>query len=368
MSMAENERRLHMQVLICGNYGYATNSINGQTIKTRVLRDALVGALGDAMVSVLDTASVLRNPFSFYSAAKRRFAQCTHVIILPGPRGVRVLLPLFLRWREKHHNDVRYVVIGGFLPDFLAKRRRLRELCTQLDGIYVETKSMADDIRALGLRNVHVLPNFRSFDRNMLRSYAPASRPLKLVFCARVFKEKGIEEAIAAVDCLNADLATPVVSIDIYGPVSESYKTHFNHLVEASPNSRYRGVLQTADLYSVLQQYDLVLFPTYYYGEGFPGTIVDAFIAGVPVLASDWGYNCELIEQGRTGAICSARSTEDLARTLRRYVEAPQLLAEMRQHCIDRAQRYHVDHALKGLLLDIAGGSRTALEGFLEPA
>jgi glycosyltransferase involved in cell wall biosynthesis len=263
-----------------------------------------------------------------------------------------------LRWRRKDSKDIRYIVVGGWLPDVLSNSRWLRDQCIQLDGIYVETQSMADRMTALGVGNVQLLPNFRWFDRNMPRNYAAARRPLRLVFCARVIKEKGIEEAIASVDRLNANDSTPVVSLDVYGPVPESYRKRLEQLVAASASTIYKGVLPMSEVYTTLQQYDLMLFPTYYSGEGFPGTIIDAFIAGLPVLASDWKYNPEIIEQGRTGAICRARSAEDLTRTLRHYIGAPQLLAEMRQHCIERAHEFHVEHALKGLMLDLDADSR----------
>ena len=352
-NQSEDPERNDLRVLICGNYGHGRDAIDGQTIKTRTLRDALVAALGDNVVSVLDTSSVFRNPFAFYWAAKKSLARCTHVIILPGPRGVHVLLPLFLRWSKKYDKDLRYVVIGGFLPDFLVDSRRLLNLCKQLDGIYVETQSMHERMSAVGLRNVHVLPNFRSFDREMPRSHTPAGRPLKLVFCARVCKEKGIEEAIVAVDRLNADQDKPVVLLDVYGPVQASYKKRFASLLTGSASTTYKGVLQPEELYLFLQRYHLVLFPTYFYGEGFAGTIIDAFIAGVPVLASDWAYNREFVDHGRTGAICNTGSSDDLTEKLRHYVAAPWLLTEMRPHCIEQGQRYHVDQALKGLLLDI---------------
>jgi glycosyltransferase involved in cell wall biosynthesis len=347
-----------MQVLICGNYGRDFQTIDGQTIKTRTLKDAVAAVLGESTVSTLDTSTVFRNPLSFYRSARKRFAKSTHVIFLLGRRALPVLLALFLRWKKKGGQDIRYVVIGGWLPDLLAKSRRLREQCLRIDGIYVETQSMADRLKADGFGNVHVLPNFRWFDRNMARSYAPAEAPLRLVFCARVVKEKGIEDAIASVNSLNANLGQPLVSLDVYGPVSESYRQRFEQLVAASVGTTYKGLLEMTELYRVLQQYDLLLFPTYYPGEGFPGTIVDAFIAGVPVLASDWKYNREIIDPGRTGAICRARSSEDMIERLRQYIGAPQLLAEMRKHCIDRAHEYHVDHALKELLLDVAESGR----------
>jgi glycosyltransferase involved in cell wall biosynthesis len=357
---AAGEPDPRVRVLICGNYGRGAHAINGQTIKTRVLRDALVGALGDRGVSVLDTSSVFRKPLSFYAAARKGFFECTHIILLPGPLAVHVLLPLFLRWRKKHARDIRYVVIGGWLPGLLAKNRRLRAACMQLDGIYVETHAMADSMRALGFLNVHMLPNFRLFDPNMPRSYAPTCPPLRLVFCARVFKEKGIEEAIAAVERLNADRPAPVVSLDVYGPVTKTYEKRFHELVGSSSGTTYKGILEPVTMYSVLQRYDLMLFPTYYPDEGFPGTILDAFISGVPVLASDWKYNREFIDQGRTGILCTPRSCDDLVTILEGYVDTPQLLSAMRQHCIEQAEEYHVDHALKDLLLHVANSSRVA--------
>jgi hypothetical protein len=341
-------------VVVCGNYGRRSDQIDGQAIKTRTIRDALAAALGNGVVTALDTSSILRRPFSFYAEAKERFTQSRHALMLPGRRGLRVLLPLFLRWKRQQGTDIRYVVIGGWLPSLLAENRRVREACRQLDGIYVEMPQMATSMEALGFTNVHLLPNFRSFDRDMPRSYRPATSPVKLVFCARVIKEKGIEDAISAVDQLARDPATLGPTLDVYGPVPDSYKRRFHHLVHTSPNTTYKGVLPTEQVYAVLQQYDLMLFPTYYSGEGFPGTIIDAFVAGVPVLASNWKYNSELIDTGRTGAICSPRSVSALVETLRKYTVNPVLLSDMRQHCISRAQEYHSDRALNELLLHLA--------------
>ena len=46
-----------------------------------------------------------------------------------------------------------------------------------------------------------------------------------------------------------------------------------------------------------------MIFPTYYVGEGFPGTIIDAFSSGIPDIATDWRYNSEIVQNGKTGYI-----------------------------------------------------------------
>ena len=47
----------------------------------------------------------------------------------------------------------------------------------------------------------------------------------------------------------------------------------------------------------VLKCYFALLFPTDYEGEGCAGTLRDAYSAGVPVIASDWKYNAELVNE-----------------------------------------------------------------------
>mgnify|MGYP002239410386 CR=1 FL=1 len=61
--------------------------------------------------------------------------------------------------------------------------------------------------------------------------------------------------------------------------------------------------------YRTLCRYDIMLFPTYWYGEGFPGIVMDAYIAGLPLIASDWNINTEVITE-KTGIIIPPKDEE----------------------------------------------------------
>ncbi|MFR3494185.1 MAG: glycosyltransferase [Blautia sp.] len=66
-------------------------------------------------------------------------------------------------------------------------------------------------------------------------------------------------------------------------------KNGLNSCKASSPQYiRYKGMVPFNQSTEVLKNYDALLFPTYYEGEGFAGTIIDAFAAGLPVIASDW--------------------------------------------------------------------------------
>lgn len=124
----------------------------------------------------------------------------------------------------------------------------------------------------------------------------------KLVFISRVEKEKGVIELAEVVKSLGRPY-----SLDIYGPVSG---VDIETLV--SPNVKYKGVLNPDHITEVLSQYDILCLPTYWKGEGYPGIIIEAFSAGIPVLSSEIGGIPELIQSGKNGFLIKKVDVEKI--------------------------------------------------------
>ena len=142
-----------------------------------------------------------------------------------------------------------------------------------------------------------------------------------------------------------------VVELDIWGPLSEHDAAWFEPLLqEAGSEVRYRGFLQPAEIYSVLPDYDALAFPTYYSGEGFPGVVVDAFVAGIPVIASDWQDNEEFVRDGHTGLIFKSQEVADLTEKIRFAIANPEWISVMKRNAAERAVAYHVDTIIPPLL------------------
>ena len=66
---------------------------------------------------------------------------------------------------------------------------------------------------------------------------------------------------------------------------------------------KYVKSLAPSEIYSTLEKYDVMLLPTHYYTEGFPGSVLDAYISGIPVIVTKWQYATEFVEQGKSGII-----------------------------------------------------------------
>lgn len=108
------------------------------------------------------------------------------------------------------------------------------------------------------------------------------------------------------------------------------------------PNVNYKGFidLRKSENYNLLAQYDVMLFPTYWPGEGFPGILIDAFIAGLPVIASDWHLNKDIISNGKTGFLVKANDEEDLYKMMGKCIQNPAIARSMSENCQREAKKY----------------------------
>ncbi|MGY6629518.1 MAG: glycosyltransferase family 4 protein [Wenzhouxiangella sp.] len=341
---------------LIGNLGGTVDVFNGQTLRTRLVRDEFAKRLGMAHTNFADSALIGRAPARVLGAIIRCFRRSDVVCIMPGERGLRVLLPLFLLLRRVFRRPVHYLVVGGWLPAFLRQRPRLCAMAASLDGLHVQSQRMQRELAELGIEQVHYLPNFREFPPSVPNaeptSSEPGTRPLKLVFLSRVIPEKGVALCVDAVAAINAghDLA-PRVTLDIYGPVAKAHQDWLEKLLaDAGSVVRRYDPVPPEQVVSTLAAYDALLFPTWYSGEGFPGVIVEAYAAGIPVVASDWQDNSEVVEHGVTGCVVATGDSQALQDAILELLEAPAHLKQMKRAASERAAAFHVDQVMPELL------------------
>lgn len=117
-------------------------------------------------------------------------------------------------------------------------------------------------------------------------------------------------------------------------------------------NITYRGVYKVEgdNVYTLLNQYDLLLLPTRWKAEGVPGVLVEGKIAGLPAVVSDWNYNAEIVEQGVSGMVLEQLDAEALTRAIQSIDEDRELLTRLKQGAVQSAEAYMVDPYVDELL------------------
>jgi glycosyltransferase len=223
-----------------------------------------------------------------------------------------------------------YWVIGGSFDKRISSKELSVSTYKNVQKIIVEGESMRQDLCECGLTNVDVLPNFKII-RNSFNKKETPKYPIRFVFLSRIMPQKGCNHIIRAISELNKEGYTDRFKVDFYGPIDESYRATFLNEVQSSPNMDYKGFLdlRNADNYRTLNAYDAMLFPTIWPGEGCPGIVIDAYIAGIPILASDWNLNKDYIKDNKTGLLFKADDSEALKNTILNCILNPNVLGDM---------------------------------------
>ena len=338
-----------VKVGICAHFGFGKELMNGQTDKSLAVWNALKKEYGEDQVAVLDTHGWQKHPAATLLGCRRLVNRCENILMLPGRNGVKLFPRLFVALNRGKKRRLHYVAIGGWLADWLKKDESLRRAFTGLDKIYVEGDQLKAALNRLGFENVILLPNFR--DCPILTPEELVTQtglPLKLCTFSRIEEAKGIEDAVEAVRKINREAGKTVYTLDIYGHVEKKYEDRFRELESGfEPFITYKGFVQGEESASkILRNYFAMLFPTYYHGEGFAGAIISAFAAGLPVIATDWRCNPEVIRDGVDGILYPTGANSQLEQILTELIWHPEKLNALKPNCLERAAYYSASNMI----------------------
>ena len=91
------------------------------------------------------------------------------------------------------------------------------------------------------------------------------------------------------------------------------------------PRATYGGVRDPVGIPRVLVEHDLLLYPSYFRTEGYPGAILEAFQCGLPVVAAEVGGVSELVEHEKSGLLVEPRSAAEVESAIKRLLDDPDL-------------------------------------------
>lgn len=329
-----------MRVAIVGHFGGHEQFMDGQTVKTLTLYHALKKNTAWKIVKV-DTYYKKKSPVLLLLKSIYAFITCRHIIVLLSDKGRRFYFPVLVFFKRFLRKHIWHDVVGGDLAQDLRHEQYAQRALPMFDANWVETESMKNDLEALGLQNCTVLPNFKNIKQlNKNEVKETFDEPLPICTFSRVMPEKGISIAIEAVETYNEMIGSKRFVLDIYGQVDEQYKPAFQELLKQSSSTEYRGVVEYDKSVAVLKDYYAMLFPTYWYGEGMPGTIVDSFSAAVPVIATDFAHNADFVFPYKTGLLISSAEKSLLMDALSFIDTHREKWIGMRYQCLETVAKW----------------------------
>lgn len=324
-------------ILVLGYFGYRTNKLDGQTVKTRDVYRLTKEQYG-SRVDFFDTEEFKYDKLSVFKMLAR-VVRCKKLLYLPAYGNLKYIFPVLFCLSSVFRFNIHYVVIGGWLREYIETLPLHRWALARISGIYVETQRLKGELEEFyRLGNVKILPNFRFFNHEPRRT---ASDKLRLVFMARINKMKGLDWIFFLADYIVKSGLEERISLTFYGQVNKDDEEYFYENVNGYGFIEYKGALQPDAIYETLSLYDVLLLPTHFYTEGLPGSIVDAYISGLPVIVTSWKYANEFVEDSVTGFVIPFEDGEEILIEKVMLLEGDRtLLANMQANALRYRSRF----------------------------
>ncbi len=343
------------KVAIVGHFAFGKEFLDGQTVKTKILAEELDRIYGEKNTKKIDTnGNKFKMLWSVFKAIVAMFT-CKNIVILPAHNGVRVFVPVLSMFKRVSKCKLHYAVIGGWLPEYIRNKNSIKKGLEKFHGVYVETTSMKNTLEEMGYKNIFVMPNCKNL--NILKEdelIYNTEKPYKLCTFSRVMREKGIEDAVNAVKAVNEKYNEIVFTLDIYGQVDSGQKDWFEELKTTFPDYiKYCGLVPFDKSTEILKNYFALLFPTHYYTEGIPGTIIDAYAAGIPVISAKWQNFDDIVEEDVTGKGFEIDNYEEFEKLMVDICGNFERFNKLKVGCVHKCREYMPEYAMKILFANL---------------
>ena len=338
---------MNSNYLVLGYFGFITNQLDGQTVKTRNIYQLLKLKENEiGKVSYFDTQQFQKNKL-FVIVMFWKVLINNRLIYIPAHNNFTYLFPVIFLLSKLKRVKITYIVVGGWLNEYIVNKRIHRFMLSKIQVILPQTKKLTDALKSnYNLKNVQQLNNYRL--NSFVPNFVKKSNSFKIVFMARINKFKGIENVFKLAERIAEDANFEKnITIDFYGQISAEDKSYFFKELNRFNNVFYKGQLEPFEIYSNLEKYDVLVLPTFYIGEGFPGSILDAYISGIPVIVSNWKELPEFVDHNETGFIFDLNNNIELYNYIIKLYENPKLLANMKQNAYNKSKEYSSESAWK---------------------
>ena len=200
-------------------------------------------------------------------------------------------------------------------------RRHMDRILSKVDLFLSPSKFLMDIFIRHGIPRNKILYSRYGFKKDLIRykdrKYSRDSI-IRFGFVGRIVPTKGIHILLKAFNKMGNKNAKLLV-FGYYGGLLSYLKQYANERVY------FMGGFHNRDIDKVLDQIDVLVVPSIWY-ENSPLVIQEAFLAGIPVIASNIGGMAELVKDGVNGFTFKVGDIDDLAEKMDFIANNPEIL------------------------------------------
>jgi glycosyltransferase involved in cell wall biosynthesis len=195
--------------------------------------------------------------------------------------------------------------------------RFVRWLYSKATAAVVMTEFNRRDPAAAGISPILIVPHHIADERNEGLLHLRGSSPIQLLYVGHLCEDKGTPQLLEAFAALRAEY--PTLQLTLVGeclpPFSQDALARLLDHLQIRQWVRVPGVLTGSTKAEAFARADLFVFPTIAPYESFGLVLVEAMAWSLPIVASDWRGNREVLT-GEAGAVCFPTKVDALAHDL----------------------------------------------------
>ncbi|MFH0780016.1 MAG: glycosyltransferase family 4 protein [Parcubacteria group bacterium] len=155
-----------------------------------------------------------------------------------------------------------------------------------------------------------MVPNYFDDSSIAVKDAKAGNQRFQAVYVGGVTYQKGAYEIVGI------SVSHPDINFTLIGPISNDFSQRFESL---PANLRILPHMQNAEVQKELSKSDFFIFPSH--SEGFPNAVLEAMVAGLPVIATNVGAIPEMIDEGKGGFLCEPKNVEQIKKAINNLLD-----------------------------------------------
>ncbi len=209
--------------------------------------------------------------------------------------------------------------------------------------ISIATEIGASEFPEVLRRKVEIIPGYRPFIHSNLSQRHADSGTFRFLYAGIISKEKGIDILLRSFSELHRESEN-----------ENSFELHLcgqncGYNLEKISNVYYHGIIENTILRQQLASYDAFVFPTIYDNEGHPGVLIEALMAGLPIISSNQPVIREFLVDNYNSLLVNAKDIKGLYKAMAQVANDSELRRKLSKAALVTSTRFDAAKVLPAL-------------------
>lgn len=213
------------------------------------------------------------------------------------------------------------------------------------------SNKLKTDIQGLGVKKIFILNNGISIQQ-VANISTNINSTIKLLFLSNLIKEKGIYVYLEV--CKKLHDLNVSFNANIIGKPFDVQETDIKKFVDDNNlhnKLNYLGAKYGNEKFTLLNEADVLIFPTMYKNEAFPLVLLEAMQFGVVPISTPEGGIADIIDEGKNGFVVPHENIDAIVEKIIFLYKNRQVLLQMAETCrTDFLAKYTLDKFEENIL------------------